>query len=129
MTLRRRLVTLAASVALALGLPTAFAAPAQAASFTWMIYGDSLQMSTDGPFWDPCHHYVHFVYPHSMDGHIVSYSVQSLDPLAVPAPWSAPSNGQLNAGYHNWSQLECAADTVHRPSDFWLWLTVDQSPV
>lgn len=126
--MRRRILTAMIALIIPLGLSVALAQPAQAATFTYVVYGESLGMTTDGPWWDKCHHYVHFTYPNWMDGHIVSYSVQSFDPSATPGVWGSPSNGQANAGYHNWGQLDCSPDTRHRPADFWMWVTVDQSP-
>src|SRR5688572_13661013 len=125
---RTMLVTIAA-LSVFLGLGVAAPQDARAEPFTYVVYGESLGMSTtDGPWWDKCHHYVHFTYPGWMDGHIVSYSIESFDPLAMPGAWGSPSNGQLNAGYHNWSQPDCAEDTVHSAADFWMWITVDEGP-
>ena len=128
MPMQRRILTGISAIILAFGVPVGFAQPAQADTFTYMIYGESLDMSEDGPWWNKCHHFVHFTYPNWMDGHIVSFSVQSLDPFAMPSVWGTPSNQQANAGYHLWGQPDCAENTRHSPADFWLWLTVDQSP-
>lgn len=116
------------------GLLTATATPAQAAtpiapavSMTYFVPGDSLGLSTDGPWYNQCHHYVHFTYPTWMDGRIESYTVQEVGTFGTgPSLWGAPSTGQANAGYHNWGQPDCAADTQHSPGQFWMWLTVRQ---
>lgn len=85
-------------------------------------------MSRSGGTFDPCHHYVHFTYDSSYDGHIVSADVTSIDAVSFPKLWGSPSDGQANAGYHNWGHGECDSDSNHSPSDFSLMLTVDKSP-
>ena len=86
-----------------------------------IIHGSYLSMSYGGPPWDHCHHYVHFSYSHSLNGHIGGFGVSG--PGGVQA-WGSPSNGQLNAGYHTIQVpvLECNRDTSNRASDFTLVL-------
>src|SRR5689334_10051819 len=46
--------------------------------------GKSLAMSYGGPPWDYCHHYVHFEYPRSLDGHIGGFGVSG---PGSPSAW------------------------------------------
>lgn len=92
-------------------------------TYQYLVYGDRLFMTYGGPWWDYCHHVVHFSYPRSLDGRIVGFAVFG---PGNPSSWGSPGNGQLNAGYRYvpGPGLECVPDFTNRPGDFKLWLSI-----